>query len=153
MEFSLRTPPQILQLLKAFCTDFYSQSGSYQTFNASIGIVTYVRLQQDENKLTHVQLGTKHVHIHMCMRAHLCKSSDVKTPSKTHSQTYIWQVSSQNWLYLFLSIWDICDWRCWNIKKIIRKFAILLIFRYNELGNIRMALFCIIRWCPYFNNV
>ena len=40
---------------------------------------------------------------------------------------YIWRVSSQNALYPFWSIWDIWDLSCWNIKKIIRKFVILLI--------------------------
>ena len=39
----------------------------------------------------------------------------------------IWRVSSQNAFYPFWSIWDIWDLSCWNIKKIIRKFVILLI--------------------------
>ena len=38
-----------------------------------------------------------------------------------------WRVSSQNALYPFWSIWDIWDLSCWYIKKIIRKFVILLI--------------------------
>ena len=39
----------------------------------------------------------------------------------------MWKVSSQNGLTPFWSIWDIWDLSCWNIKKIIRKFVILLI--------------------------
>ena len=71
---------------------------------------------------------------------------------------YMWRVSSQNALYPFWSIWDIWDLSCWNIKKIIRKFVILLIitpkysFIYNEQCIIRKVLFCIIRWCPYFKK-
>ena len=37
------------------------------------------------------------------------------------------RVSSQNAIYPFWSIWDIWDLSCWIIKKIIRKFVILLI--------------------------
>ena len=39
----------------------------------------------------------------------------------------IWRVCSQKAISPFLSNWDICDWSCWNIKKIIRKCLILLI--------------------------
>ena len=62
----------------------------------------------------------------------------------------IWRVSSQNALYPCWSIWDIWDLSCWNIKKIIRKFVILLIITskiflyYNEQCIIRKVLFCII---------
>ena len=38
-----------------------------------------------------------------------------------------WRVSSQNGLYPFWSILDIWDLSCWNIKKILREFVILLI--------------------------
>ena len=48
-------------------------------------------------------------------------------PGELISLTHIWRVSSQNALYPFWSIWDIWDLSCWNIKKIIRKFVILLI--------------------------
>ena len=41
-------------------------------------------------------------------------------------QTFPW-VSSQNGLTPFWSIWDIWDLSSWNIKKIIRKYVILLI--------------------------
>ena len=83
------------------------------------------------------------------------------TLTKIHSIqiNQIWRVSSQNALYPFWSIWDIWDLSCWNIKKIIRKFVILLIitskiFLYiYEQCIIRKVLFCIIRWCPYFKNV
>ena len=44
-----------------------------------------------------------------------------------------WRVSSQNALYPFLSIWDIWDLSCWNIKKIIRKFVILLMHNFKNI--------------------
>ena len=46
---------------------------------------------------------------------------------RSAGHTVIWRVSSQNELYPFWSIWDIWDLRCWNIKKTIRNFIILLI--------------------------
>ena len=49
----------------------------------------------------------------------------------------IWRVSSQNALYPFWSIWE----SCWNIKKIIRKFVILLI--------ITSKIFLYIKWAMY----
>ena len=38
----------------------------------------------------------------------------------------MWRVLSQNGLTPFWSIWDILDLSCWNIKKIRRKFVLLL---------------------------
>ena len=74
--------------------------------------------------------------------------------------TNIWRVSSQDGLTPFWAIWDIWDLSCWNIRKIIRQFVILLIITSkiftslplynNEKGIIRNVLFCITRWCPYF---
>ena len=49
------------------------------------------------------------------------------TIENINTNRYIWRVSSQNGLTPFWSIWDIWDLSCWNIKKIIRKFVILLI--------------------------
>ena len=63
----------------------------------------------------------------------------------------IWRVSSQNGLNPFWSIWDIWDLSCWNLKKIIRKFVILLIIT-SKIFLYEKVIICIIRWCPYFKN-
>ena len=62
-------------------------------------------------------------------------------------------VSSQNGLTPLWSIWDIWVLSCWNIKKIIRKFLMLLIitskmFFIYEKGIIRKVLFCIYTMVP-----
>ena len=42
-----------------------------------------------------------------------------------------WRDCLQKQINLFLSFWDICDWSCWNIKKIMKKYAILVIITPN----------------------
>ena len=50
------------------------------------------------------------------------------TPSERRvNHLIVWRVTSLNGLYPFWSIWDIWDFSCWTIKKIVRKFVILLI--------------------------
>ena len=49
------------------------------------------------------------------------------SPHKEHVLVICnWRVLSQNGLNPFWSIWDIWNLSCWNIKKIIRKYVILL---------------------------
>ena len=60
-----------------------------------------------------------------CFRRHFIAYIDdivftVRTKKKKKSlgvAENIMKSSSQNGLYPFWSIWDICDWICWNIKN------------------------------------
>ena len=67
---------------------------------------------------------------------------------------YSWRVSSQNGLYPLLSIWDkllICKGNkkmCDNFDHNFRNISLYI----NELCVIRNALFCTIRWYPYFKK-
>ena len=47
----------------------------------------------------------------------------------------IWRISSQKGLYQFCQFEIICDCSCWNIKKVLRKFMILLIITNFKNNN------------------